>query len=161
MLKNFLTLIYRNFLRNKFYSTVNIIGLAAGMVASILIFLFILNELNFDRMHADANRIFRVVETRSAPDREYKTPKTAGILAPVLKNDQTGVENYVRMIGRYTAGRFTVKYGDNKFYEGNYYFAEQSFFDLFDFPYQEYKSNIGYITYGSAQDNYPYRNLFD
>jgi hypothetical protein len=64
MLRNFFLLMLRNFFRQKFYSIVNIIGLAAGMTVSIFILLFIADELSFDTMHSKADRIFRVVEKR-------------------------------------------------------------------------------------------------
>jgi putative ABC transport system permease protein len=86
-------------------------------------------------MHAKSDRIFRVVEKRIAADKEFKIPMTAGILAPTLKNEHAGVKNYVRLISRYTTGRFTVQHNERKFYEGNHYLAEKTLFDVFDFQF--------------------------
>ena len=128
---------FRNFFRQKFYSVINIIGLAAGITVSIFILLFIADELSFDTMHSKADRIYRVVEKRVSADKEYKIPMTAGILAPKLKEEYPAVKNYTRLISSYATGRFTVQYKDKKFYEGNHYFVEKTFFDLFNFPFIE------------------------
>ena len=137
MLKNFFLLMYRNFIRNKFYSTINIVGLAVGLTVSILLLLFIVNEISFDTMHTKSDRIFRVIEKRVTSDKEFKIPMTSGILATTLKNEYTGVDSYVRLISSYSTGRFTVEHNENKFYEGNHFFAEKTFFDIFDFPFIE------------------------
>ena len=81
MLRNFFVLMFRNFFRQKFYSVVNIAGLAAGITVSIFILLFVVDELSFDTMHSKADRIYRVVEKRVSADKESKIGMTAGILA--------------------------------------------------------------------------------
>lgn len=137
MFKNYITLMLRNLLKQKFYSLINLFGLVIGLTASILILLYFADELSFDKMHSKSDRIFRVVEDRISSDKELKIPMTSGLVAPTLKNEYPEVENYVRLISRYTSGRFTVKYKENKFYEGHHYFADKTFFDVFDFDFLE------------------------
>ena len=64
MINNYLKIAIRNLRRQKGYSFINIIGLATGLVCCILIFLWIHHELNFDRFHQEADRIYRVIETK-------------------------------------------------------------------------------------------------
>ncbi|HEX9654769.1 MAG TPA: ABC transporter permease, partial [bacterium] len=61
MFKNHFKIFLRNVRRSKLYSAINVIGLAAGMAACILILLFIQNELSFESIHANADRIYRVL----------------------------------------------------------------------------------------------------
>ena len=61
MLKNYLKVALRNLLKHKVYSFINILGLAVGIAASVLISLYIFDELSYDRFHVNANRTYRVV----------------------------------------------------------------------------------------------------
>jgi hypothetical protein len=58
MLKNFFKISYRNLLRNKGFSFINISGLAVGMASAILILLWIQNEVSYDQFHANKDRIY-------------------------------------------------------------------------------------------------------
>ena len=60
MLKNFFKVAYRNLLRNKGISAINITGLAIGMASAILILLWIQNEVSYDKFHKNKNRIYEV-----------------------------------------------------------------------------------------------------
>ena len=74
MLKNYLIVTLRNFRKHKGYSSINIAGLAVGMTCSILILLWVRDELSFDRFHSKSDRIYRLYnvlmlnsQTRTAP----------------------------------------------------------------------------------------------
>ena len=54
MLKNFITITFRNFIHQKVFSLVNILGLSVGLTSAFLIFIYIQDEINYDRMHLDA-----------------------------------------------------------------------------------------------------------
>ena len=60
MLKNYLKTAVRNLFKNKFYSSINIIGLAAGLATCLLILLYVLDEWSYDKYNVNANRIYRV-----------------------------------------------------------------------------------------------------
>ena len=60
MLKNYLTVAFRNMIRHKVYSVVNLAGLAVGMACTVLILLWVQSELSFDRYHEKADRIYRL-----------------------------------------------------------------------------------------------------
>ena len=68
MLKNYLKTSFRNLLRHKSYTFINIIGLTIGLVTSIFIMLWIIDELSFDRFHSNADRIFKVLVNNTYPD---------------------------------------------------------------------------------------------
>jgi hypothetical protein len=60
MLKNYLKIAFRNLARNRLYSSINIFGLAAGLAVCLLIMLYILDELSYDKHHKDGDRIYRI-----------------------------------------------------------------------------------------------------
>jgi putative ABC transport system permease protein len=62
MLKNYFKIGFRNLFRNKIFSCINIFGLAVGMACSLLIFLFVKDELSYDKFNKDAGNIYRVVK---------------------------------------------------------------------------------------------------
>ncbi|MFQ5638923.1 MAG: ABC transporter permease [bacterium] len=100
MFKNYLKIAFRNFLRQKTYSFINILGLAIGMSCCILLLLFVQDELSYDRFHKNADRIYRVVQEfmdDGQPDHFAHTPAP---LAPALMNDFPEIMNAVRFANR-------------------------------------------------------------
>lgn len=60
MIRNYLRIAFRNLYKHKAYTTINLFGLAIGVACTVLIFLFVADELSFDRYHENADRIFRI-----------------------------------------------------------------------------------------------------
>lgn len=73
MLKNYLKTSFRNLLRHKSYASINVLGLTVGLVTSIFILLWIIDELSFDRFYADADRLFKVMVNNTYPDGKIET----------------------------------------------------------------------------------------
>ena len=134
MLKNYLKIALRNLRRQPGYTFINVVGLAVGLACFLLILLYVQDEQRFDRFHEKADRTFRVVESRTSPDQgDRYYVYLMGPLAPTVLNEFPEVTHAVRMVSRWSAGRRTASYGENRFYEGDYLFAEPSFFEVFDF----------------------------
>lgn len=87
MLTNYLKTAFRSFKRHKSSFFINVIGLSIGMACSILILLWVMDELNHDKFHADSERIYQVMEHQSYSDNIMTTLSTPGILAPALKEE--------------------------------------------------------------------------
>lgn len=135
MFRNYLKVAVRSLRRQLFYSGVNVGGLAVGVAAAVLIVLFIEDELTFDRMHENHDRIARIVETKTESDgTEQSSVHTMGPLGPAMEQNLPDVTNSLRLVSRWGIGRQTVQFGDNRFYEGDYLLAEADFFEFFDFP---------------------------
>ena len=64
MLKNYLKITWRNLTKYKIYSAINTLGLAVGLAGAILTFLFVQNELSYDRFHQNSDRIYRMTMSR-------------------------------------------------------------------------------------------------
>lgn len=133
MLKNYFKIAFRNLTRFKVYSFINIFGLAIGIAVCILIFLFVSDELSYDKFHAKSDRIYRV--SRSWTDADGKVNLHLGHLAPafapLLKNNFEGIVEYsVRLL---SPGDALVSYEDKKIMEQNLFFADEDFFKVFSF----------------------------
>ena len=87
MLKNYLKIAFRNIVRFKVFSSINIFGLAVGIASSILIFLFVRNELSYDAFHKNADDIYLVQKYRHTALGLKVLNDTWIPLLPTLKND--------------------------------------------------------------------------
>ncbi|MTI87905.1 MAG: FtsX-like permease family protein [Balneolaceae bacterium] len=92
MIKNYLKTTFRTFRRHKSSFLINVIGLSIGMACSILILLWVFDELNYDRFHENADQIVQVMEHQSYSDAVFTTQSTPGILAPALKEEIPEIE---------------------------------------------------------------------
>lgn len=124
MLTHYLALAMRHMRREKAYAAITIFGLAFGIASSLLIFLFVQDERGFDRFHAQADRIYRVVNG--------ETLLNTAALAPALVSDIPEVEQAVRLSKRW--GEVLVTRNEEQFYEKDFFFTDPAFFDVFSFP---------------------------
>ena len=127
MIKNYLKIAFRNISRHKAYSFINISGLAIGMACSILILLWVQNELSYDKFHKNADCIYRV--TGSVAD--FKAAVNPAGMPAGLKAELPSVKNYVRLSHLTTT---LLEAGLNKFEEKRTFYADASFMDIFSFP---------------------------
>ena len=130
MLTNYLKIAWRNLTRAKGYAFINISGLAVGMAASILIFLWIQSELQYDRFFPKTDRLFQVYnqDTFSGVAQVWgTTPKP---LAPELKQNYPDIED----ASRYHPTTFLLTANDKKITVDGA-FADPAFLNLFDFPF--------------------------
>ncbi|MXZ74327.1 MAG: FtsX-like permease family protein [Gemmatimonadetes bacterium] len=132
MIRNYLTVALRNLLRQPVYSLINVVGLAIGMAACMLIVLYIQDELSYDRYHPDADRIYRIVDDIESGGQTIRTAGSPLSWAPALKQDYPEVERFVRMRG--TASSWLFHKEEMQFYEKKVIWAEDGLFDLFAIP---------------------------
>ena len=133
MFKNYLKINIRNLLRHKSSSLINILGLAVGMACCILILLWVADELSYDRFHANADHIFRVIQDIQFTDNQTKWAITQGALGKSLKSDVPEIVNVTRI---FELGRFwqpLIKQNENQFYENALFAADSSLFEMFSF----------------------------
>jgi putative ABC transport system permease protein len=86
MLKSSLKIALRNIRRHKVQSVINIAGLAVGLARSLLIFLWVRDELNVNRFHANGDDIYRVVQIMNFSGRQMTVAVTQGPLGPSLSS---------------------------------------------------------------------------
>ncbi|MET0636200.1 MAG: ABC transporter permease [Chitinophagaceae bacterium] len=126
MIRNYLKIAFRNLLRHKAYSLINIAGLAIGMASSVLILLWVRHEKSYDLFHDNARQIYRITANAS----EFKVAVNPGVMGPVLKQEMPVVKNYVR----FTHPSPTLfQTGQNKFHEQNVFYTDASIMEVFSF----------------------------
>ncbi len=136
MLFNYLKITLRNLRRRPGFTAINVGGLAIGLACSVLIMLFIVDELSFDKFNDNYDRLYRVNEMQATPEGAIDyAGLTAGPVGPSLVREMPEVQKAARLAGRYTIGRRTVEKGSNQFYEEHYFFADPEIFELFDFEW--------------------------
>lgn len=129
MFRNYLKVAIRNILKNKSHAAINIIGLAVGFAASILIFLYARNELTYDAFHKNAQSIYQVYKERITPTGTQITRDTWVPLAKALKDEYPGIINTARI----WEDDGWVVVDDRKFKEKIDY-CDSSFLQIFTFP---------------------------
>ena len=131
MFYNFLKLSLRHMIRQRSYIFINIVGLATGLACSILIALFVLHELNYDKFNEQKSEIYRMLCLGKIGDSELNGAWTCYPLGPTLTSDLPEVRNFVRFE---KWGETIVKYEEKSFIEDGIMFADSSFFDIFSIP---------------------------
>ncbi len=130
MLRSHFTIAWRDLLRYKIYSVINVLGLATGMAACLLIMLFVGYEWGFDRMHR--KHVFRLGEVQRFEGMvlPQKVPLTAFAMGPALNADFPEVANYTHLIAN---GNVLLHHGQKHIPIPGSFFADTSFFQVFDF----------------------------
>lgn len=131
MFKNYLKIAFRSLRKSKGTSLINILGLSIGMACCIIIFLFVQNEMRYDRFHSKSDNIFRVLTIDEALG---VSSNLVGITLPALgdamETNFPEVKSRVRMMPQ---GRQLINYQEQGFYTEHFAYAEPSLFDVFDF----------------------------
>ena len=130
MIKNYLKVAWRNLIRNRVFSTINILGLALGMACSILIILWVQNELGVDSFHANDSRLYTVYERQYYDHKVHGQYSTPGILADEMKKVLPDVQYAVNVDMGYQ-NTFEVKDKIIKMPGG---FAGADYFKMFSYP---------------------------
>ena len=128
MLKNYLKIAIRNLLKHKVFSSVNILGLVAGLTCSFLIIIYVLYETSYDSFNKNAENIYRLGRELTTPEGTVREPLSSAPAASALEKDLPGISSVVRF---HNAGKSIVKYEDKQFYEDYVYYVDPSVFDIF------------------------------
>ena len=132
MFKSYLKIAWRNLMKNKIFSLINITGLTIGITVCMMIFLFIMNEFSVDRFHKNSDLMYRVMRVydKSKPPVAY----LSGPYAPALLNDFPGQIKKAVRVGAFNG---MISFGTSAFNEKRLYVADENFFTLFNFPLLE------------------------
>lgn len=128
MWSNQLKLALRNVVKHRLFSAINIVGLAIGIASFLLIFLFVQDELSYDKHMPNADRVFRISGSYNQGGEELTTTaSTPYQLAPVLKENFQQIESITRLYGQSRP----IRVGDQFFMEDDIYYADETFFEVF------------------------------
>jgi len=128
MFRNYLITILRNLVRDKYYSAINILGLAVGLTVTILIILYIYDEVTYDRSHLLYKRIYRLETDFTIDNKHDKFAISQVPMGPTLKDEYPEVEEYARCLN---VGTIYFRHRDREFTEDSVLFADSTFFKIF------------------------------
>lgn len=131
MFNNYIKIIIRNFIRQKLFSIINIIGLSVGLGCIILITLWIYDELSYDNFHDKVDRIYRVVDNFQRSSGFQGLAVSSAPFAPLLKQEFPEIEESGRFI---RPQRRMIEKDGIKFYEDDILWADASIFKIFTIP---------------------------
>src|ERR1700679_2109751 len=127
MFKNYLKVAFRNIIRHKAFSAINILGLAVGMASSILILLWVQYERSYDRFNQHAEQTYRI--TATAND-QFKAAVSPAPFVPALKAEMAQVVNWTR-VSHPVQKLFAA--GMRKFQEKQVFYVDSTFLDIFSY----------------------------
>lgn len=135
MFKNYFKITYRNLLRQKVYSFLNLSGLAIGLACSILIFLYVNDELSYDRFHEKSDRIYRVLEHFESEGNGEHSASLPFPTGPTLQSEYPSEITQAVRLFNFQSPTLAVanKEAEKAFNESRVFFADSTFLKVFDF----------------------------
>ncbi|PWT73208.1 MAG: cell division protein FtsX [Bacteroidetes bacterium] len=130
MYKNYLKTAIRNLWKHRVFSFINLTGLAVGMAAFFLIFLYVRFELSYDSFHTKADRIYRIVSDIKTSTETFNADGPSWAVPPNAKQEFPEIESFARLL---VNDDVLIRKGDIKFLEYNVMWADSPFFKIFDF----------------------------
>lgn len=128
MLKNYLISAIRNITKSPFYAFLNIAALAVGLTTFIFIFIYVSDELTFDKYHDKHERIYRLESDYTIGSKHDEFAIVPIPMGPALKIEYPEIEEFVRFDNM---DNVLIKVGEKEFYEDDFYFADSSVFEVF------------------------------
>ena len=135
MLNNYLKIAIRNLLKQKLFSFINILSLTVGLTCSMLLYLYVQDELSFDQFNGNKDSIYRVIQVNNMPDGslQYEGLSHSIAFGPTLLAENPSIETAIRFFRPWPKGKYYIKQKDNSFNDVVLY-ADFELFDVFSFP---------------------------
>jgi putative ABC transport system permease protein len=142
MFKNYLKIAWRNIVKNKTFSLINIIGLTIGLTSCFLISLYINNQLSYDSFHKNADRIYQLGTTFITGGAEEKTAYNPAMMGQAMQMEFPEIEKTTRLMKLWFDDKTLLQYnsdnGEQKqFYETKGYLADTSFLNVLTYNLKE------------------------
>lgn len=131
MYRNYFKTAFRNLWKNRFYSSINLLGLSVGLAVGLIILLWVKDELSYDRFHANAPQIYRAVSNIGTGGTKQSWGNIPAPISVYSKNEIPEVKDAVRVAANYDYAVYA--YEDKSFHENKAAYIDPSFFSIFDF----------------------------
>lgn len=135
MLKNYFKVAFRNIMRYKFYSAINILGMTIGLTACLVIILYIADELSYDKFHPNADRIYQVGLHGKIGGQDLMVANTCPPMGPALVAEVPEVESSTRIAPHF--GDPSIKFNEKVFAETKVFYVDSNFFEFFGYKLLE------------------------
>jgi putative ABC transport system permease protein len=142
MLKNYFKIAWRNLMKNKAFSFINVLGLSTGLVCCMLITLYLLNETSYDRYQKNADNIYQVGTDFIGLGNFKKQPTTPAAMGEIMKSVFPQIQQTTRMVRLFAEDKTLLQYTPQNgaiksFYETKGYVADSTFFRIFTYHFIE------------------------
>lgn len=141
MIRNYLKIAWRNLKNNKFFSAINIVGLAIGLACCMLISLYLYREFSYDQHYKDADRIYQVGTVFVGGTKDNRSPGTPSPLGPAIQKEYPEVEMMTRLVPLFVDDKTLIQYNAGSqvksFYETKGYMVDSTFFRIFNYDFIE------------------------
>jgi putative ABC transport system permease protein len=134
MFRHLFLIAYRHLLKGKWYSLVNILGLAIGLASFLLIVLFVKDEMSYDRFHHQHKNIYRMIGILDLEGQGEQSSSCPFPVGPAISNDYPHLVKHAVRFFNFQDPQHTLKAGDKKFNESRIFMADSNVFEVFDFP---------------------------
>jgi putative ABC transport system permease protein len=142
MFKNYLKIAWRNVMKSKLFSFINIIGLSVGLTCCMLISLYIINETSYDAYQKNADNIYQLGTEFTGLGNFKKLPNTPAAMGETMKNVFPEIEQTTRLAGLFSEDKTLMQYNEpngasKSFYETRGFLADSTFFRMFTYNFIE------------------------
>jgi putative ABC transport system permease protein len=142
MIKNYLKIAWRNMMKNKIFSFINIFGLSVGLACCMLITLYLCHEISYDHYHKNVNQLYQLGTIFVGENKNDRTPNTPAPMAAAMKQEFPEITETARIMVLFAEDKTLLQYREDNgepksFYETKGYMADPSFFKLFSYNFIE------------------------
>lgn len=142
MISNYLKIAWRNLMKNKVFSFINVFGLSIGLTCCMLITLYINHETSYDSYHKNIGNLYQLGTTFVKDGKNDKTPNTPAPMAFAMKQEFPEIEETARIMALFADDKTLIQYREEhapliSFYETKGYIADSTFFRLFTYNFIE------------------------
>lgn len=142
MFKNYLKIAWRNLMKSKIFSFINIFGLSVGLTCCMLITIYLYNELSYDSYHKNAERLYQLGTTFVTKGKEDPTANTPAPMAKAMQQEFPEIEQSTRLLPAFSDDKTLLQYKEpgqdqKSFYETGGFLADSTFFRLFNYDFKE------------------------
>ena len=141
MFRNYLKVAWRNLMKSKVFSFINVIGLSVGLTCCMLITIYLVNEVSYDKYHKNIDRLYQLGTIFIGGEKEERTPNTPAPMAAAMKQEYPEIEETARLMPLFAEDKTLLQYKGSEavksFYETKGYMADASFFKLFTYNFIE------------------------
>jgi putative ABC transport system permease protein len=142
MIKNYIKIAWRNLLKNRLFSLINISGLAIGLAVCMTIMMYVAHEMSYDRFHANSANIFIPQASFTMNGTTMNMANMSYAAGSIIKQRQPAVKDFIRTMAYFKpVVAFNPERPDTKFSEKNFLFADENFFNFFSFRLLSGNSN--------------------
>jgi putative ABC transport system permease protein len=137
MIRNYLKTAYRFLIKNKTFTLINILGLAMGTLCCLYIILYVADQYNYDKHHANGNQIYRITSLLSLSGDVHKISTTSPPIAPAMKNDFPEVVQFTRMVSSIGVDKHLLRFEEKSLYEQDLVYVDSTFFNVFTYHFEK------------------------